>query len=65
MSEPIEPIAIVGLACRFPGAATPAAYWQLLATGTEAVREPPRGRTELEPPPWLVAEAPSSRISFS
>jgi thioester reductase-like protein len=56
-----EPIAIVGVACRFPGAADPAAYWELLAAGTDAVREPPRGRTELEPPPWLVADAPSCR----
>ncbi|HET9991663.1 MAG TPA: thioester reductase domain-containing protein [Kofleriaceae bacterium] len=56
-----EPIAIVGMACRFPGAATPAAYWQLLVDGTEVVREPPAARAELEPPPWLVAEAPSCR----
>jgi len=56
-----EPIAIVGMACRFPGAPNPVAYWKLLVDGTEAVREPPRGRAELEPPPWLVAEAPSCR----
>ncbi len=33
-----EPIAIVGMACRLPGAANdPDAFWQLLATGTDAV----------------------------
>ena len=27
---PPEPIAIIGMGCRFPGADTPEAYWQLL-----------------------------------
>ena len=31
-------IAIVGMACRFPGASTPAAYWELLRDGRSAVR---------------------------
>jgi 3-oxoacyl-(acyl-carrier-protein) synthase len=56
-----EAIAIVGMACRFPGAASPEAYWALLRDGIEAVREPPRGRSELEPPPWLVDQAPTCR----
>jgi acyl transferase domain-containing protein/acyl-CoA synthetase (AMP-forming)/AMP-acid ligase II/acyl carrier protein len=34
-----EPIAIVGLACRFPGAENPQAYWDLLRAGGDAVRE--------------------------
>ncbi|MFG2291131.1 type I polyketide synthase [Streptomyces sp. NPDC048595] len=34
-----DPIAVVGLACRFPGAPNPDAYWKLLSTGTEAVSE--------------------------
>lgn len=29
-------IAIIGMACRFPGAASPAAFWRLLASGGEA-----------------------------
>ncbi|GAA4312774.1 hypothetical protein GCM10023086_33460 [Streptomyces venetus] len=37
-----DPIAIVGLACRFPGAASPAAYWNLLRDGVSAVSEEPR-----------------------
>ncbi|MDP2320783.1 MAG: SDR family NAD(P)-dependent oxidoreductase [Acidobacteriota bacterium] len=33
-----EPIAIVGMACRFPGAADPAAFWRNLAVGVESIR---------------------------
>ncbi|RDG39793.1 type I polyketide synthase [Streptomyces corynorhini] len=36
---PDEPIAVVGLSCRFPGAPNPAAYWGLLRNGESAVRE--------------------------
>ncbi len=32
-----EPIAVIGLACRFPGAENEAAFWQNLAEGKEAV----------------------------
>ncbi|ROO84786.1 acyl transferase domain-containing protein [Actinocorallia herbida] len=31
------PIAVVGLSCRLPGAPDPAAFWRLLAAGTDAV----------------------------
>ncbi|MDX6741098.1 type I polyketide synthase [Actinocorallia sp. A-T 12471] len=31
------PVAIVGLSCRLPGAADPAAFWRLLETGGDAV----------------------------
>ena len=34
-----EPIAIVGMACRFPGAADLDAFWRLLAEGQNAVTE--------------------------
>ena len=30
-------VAIVGMACRFPGAADPAAYWKLLEAGEDAI----------------------------
>ncbi|MFV2098692.1 SDR family NAD(P)-dependent oxidoreductase [Micromonospora sp. LOL_014] len=39
-----EPIAVVGLACRFPQASDPAAYWRLLAGGRSAVTDAPSGR---------------------
>ena len=34
-----EPIAIVGMACRFPGAPDLDAFWQLLVEGRNAVTE--------------------------
>src|SRR5262249_54290160 len=44
-----EPIAVIGMACRFPGGATsPAAFWDLLRRGVDACREIPRERWDLE-----------------
>src|ERR1700723_468900 len=44
-----EPIAIVGMACRFPGGvATPADYWKLLGNRIDAVGEIPSARIPLE-----------------
>src|SRR6185437_9925347 len=39
-----EPIAIVGMACRFPGASDPEAFWRLLRDGVDAISEVPRDR---------------------
>lgn len=39
-----EPIAIVGMACRLPGAETPGRFWELLDRGGDAVTEVPRER---------------------
>ncbi|MEV6948873.1 beta-ketoacyl synthase N-terminal-like domain-containing protein [Streptomyces sp. NPDC051172] len=41
-----DPIAIVGMSCRLPGAPDPEAFWRLLAGGTEAIGEVPPGRWE-------------------
>ena len=43
-----EPIAVVGVGCRFPGANNPEAYWDLLTQGRDAVREVPANRWPLE-----------------
>ncbi|WP_438004487.1 type I polyketide synthase [Sorangium sp. So ce321] len=45
-----EPIAIIGMACRFPGAATPEAFWELLEQKRDAVTEVPAARWPLEAP---------------
>ncbi len=39
MTGAVEPIAIVGMACRFPGADTPAEFWRRLAAGTDLISE--------------------------
>ena len=45
-----EPIAIVGMGCRFPGGANnPAAFWQFLRDGGDAIREVPANR-------WNIAD---------
>lgn len=44
-----EPIALVGMACRFPGGASDAqAYWKLLCDGTDAIAEIPRERWDVD-----------------
>ncbi|EAU61741.1 acyl carrier protein, partial [Stigmatella aurantiaca] len=39
-----EPIAIIGLACRFPGAPDAEAFWRLLREGEDAITEVPSER---------------------
>ncbi|MEV6533955.1 type I polyketide synthase, partial [Streptomyces sp. NPDC051639] len=39
-----EPVAVVGLACRLPGASGPDAYWRLLAEGRSAITDAPEDR---------------------
>ncbi len=43
-----EPIAVIGMACRFPGARDVAAYWQLLRDGRDAITEVPPERWPLQ-----------------
>jgi len=44
MARATEPIAIIGIGCRFPGADGPSAFWQLLFDGVDAVTEVPPQR---------------------
>ncbi len=37
-------IAVIGLACRLPGAADPGAFWRLLSEGTDAITDVPPDR---------------------
>ena len=43
-----EPIAIIGMGCRFPGAENPEAFWQLLRNGVDAVKEIPPTRWDVQ-----------------
>ncbi len=50
-----DPIAIVGMGCRYPGGAiTPDAYWQLLREGRDAIREVPAERWNIDE--WYDAD---------
>ncbi|MEU1818962.1 type I polyketide synthase [Streptomyces roseifaciens] len=39
-----DDIAVIGLACRLPGAADPAAFWRLLSEGADAITDVPPDR---------------------
>ncbi|WP_317618986.1 polyketide synthase [Laspinema olomoucense] len=44
-----EPIAIIGIGCRFPGGAnSPEAFWKLLRDGVDAITEVPEDRWNLD-----------------
>src|SRR5262249_2776868 len=42
-----ESIAIIGMGCRFPGANGVGPYWELLRTGTDAIKEIPSDRFDI------------------
>lgn len=39
-----EPIAVIGMGCRFPGASDPASFWKMLSAGQDAVTPVPAER---------------------
>lgn len=47
-SAPDEPIAIIGMACRFPGAPNLDAFWKLLCEGRDAITEVPKQRWDTD-----------------
>lgn len=50
MSQPLiqQPIAIVGIACRLPGADNTEQFWSLLVEGRDAIKELPSNRIDRE-----------------
>ncbi len=44
----MEPIAIIGIGCRFPQAKDPESFWQLLHHGVDAITEVPKDRWDIE-----------------
>ena len=48
ISSSDEPIAVIGLACRVPGAENPEEFWHLLQTESDAITEIPSKRWDME-----------------
>jgi acyl transferase domain-containing protein/acyl-CoA synthetase (AMP-forming)/AMP-acid ligase II/acyl carrier protein len=63
-----EPIAIIGVGCRFPGADGPAAFWRLLSDGVDAISEIPPDRWDADafydPDPSVTGTAVTRRAGF-
>ncbi len=48
-SQRVEPIAIIGMSCRFPGGAnSPESFWELLKNGVDAITEVPHDRWNID-----------------
>ncbi|WP_437760883.1 SDR family NAD(P)-dependent oxidoreductase [Sorangium sp. So ce1389] len=45
---PAEPIAVIGIGCRFPGARDPEGFWRLLRDGVDAITEVPKERWDVD-----------------
>ncbi|MFJ1804312.1 type I polyketide synthase, partial [Streptomyces sp. NPDC088180] len=46
-----EGIAVIGMACRLPGAAGPDSFWELLRSGSDAITDAPADRWDESEPP--------------
>jgi acyl transferase domain-containing protein len=44
----MEPIAIIGIGCRFPKAKNPESFWKLLRNGTDAIASVPKERWDID-----------------
>ncbi len=44
----MEPIGIIGIGCRFPGANNPESFWRLLRNGVDAITEIPPERWDID-----------------
>nr|WP_230987369.1 type I polyketide synthase [Mycolicibacter heraklionensis] len=63
-----EPIAIVGIGCRFPGADGPEGFWRLLSGGVDATSDVPADRWDVDafynPDPSVPGTAVTRRGGF-
>ncbi len=63
-----EPIAIIGVGCRFPGADGPEAFWRELSEGVDAIGEIPPDRWDVDafydPDPSVPGTAVTRRAGF-
>ncbi len=63
-----EPIAIIGIGCRFPGADGPVAFWRLLSDGVDAISEVPPDRWDADafydPDPSVPGTSVTRRAGF-
>jgi acyl transferase domain-containing protein/glutamate-1-semialdehyde aminotransferase len=59
-----EPIAVIGMGCRFPGATGPDAFWRLLESGTDAVGGDVPGHPPLGRPHGLLADVDQFDAEF-
>ena len=44
----LEPIAIIGIGCRFPGAPNPQAFWSMIRDGIDGISEVPESRWDVD-----------------
>ncbi|RKZ93723.1 MAG: short-chain dehydrogenase [Candidatus Parabeggiatoa sp. nov. 1] len=64
-----EPIAIIGMACRFPGGAnSPAQYWEILKNGIDTITEVPASRGDwdsyYDPDPEVPGKMYTTKAGF-
>ena len=59
-----EPIAVIGIGCRFPGAKDPESFWQLLRDGVDAISEIPADRWSKQAFYHPDPAAPGKSISY-
>ncbi len=57
-----DAVAVIGIACRLPGAGSPGELWTLLTEGRSSVSEPPPGRRD--DPIWAEADGIPTRSCY-
>jgi acyl-CoA synthetase (AMP-forming)/AMP-acid ligase II/3-oxoacyl-(acyl-carrier-protein) synthase/acyl carrier protein len=62
--ELIDDIAIIGIGCRFSGADTPEAFWQLIQSGRDAIQEIPGDRLFPQPETSSSSKIGSNRGGY-